>query len=141
MIATFAALAEPNRLHIVELLRAGGLPVGEIGGRLGLAQPQVSKHLRVLKGAGLVSAEVRAQQRIYRLRPEPLADLHRWLEDYRALWDERFAALDEVLAELSDPTSPRPAVASAATGASSALPASPERTTARTTPTARKRRP
>ena len=77
MLETFVALAEPNRLRIVELLRTGPRPVGEIGGRLHLQQPKVSKHLRVLKDAGLVSAQVRAQQRVYGLRPEPLRENQR----------------------------------------------------------------
>ena len=64
MNATFAALGEPNRFRIVELLRAGPRPVNEIGDRLRLNQPQVSKHLRVLKAAGLVDVEARAQQRL-----------------------------------------------------------------------------
>ena len=97
MIETLTALAEPNRLRIVELLRAGARPVGEIGERLQLRQPQVSKHLRVLKDAGLVDVEVRAQQRLYELRPEPLRELNEWLERFRAIWDARFARLDDYL--------------------------------------------
>jgi len=101
---TFAALAEPNRFRIVELLRAGALSVNEIGERLQLNQPQVSKHLRVLKETGLVEAEARAQQRVYELRAQPLRQLHDWLEGYRALWDARFGALDELLVELEAAT-------------------------------------
>jgi DNA-binding transcriptional ArsR family regulator len=97
---TFAALAEPNRFRIVELLRAGALTVNEIGARLELNQPQVSKHLRVLKESGLVEVEPRAQQRVYELRAAPLRQLHDWLERYRALWDARFEALDQLLSEL-----------------------------------------
>src|SRR5262249_55075427 len=89
MIVTFTALAEPNRLRIVELLRDGPLPVGAIGRALKLTQPQVSKHLRVLKQARLVAVEPRAQQRLYGLRPEPLRELNGWLERYRSIWDER----------------------------------------------------
>jgi DNA-binding transcriptional ArsR family regulator len=100
VIETFAALAEPNRLRIVELLRAGARPVGEIGERLHLQQPQVSKHLRVLKDAGLVEVEVRAQQRFYELRPEPLRELNGWLERFRAIWDEQFDRLDDYLEEM-----------------------------------------
>lgn len=100
MVETFAALAEPSRFRIVELLRSGPRTVGEIGGRLDLAQPQVSKHLRVLKEAGLVDVEARAQQRIYELRAKPLRQLHDWLERYRKVWDARFEALDELLEEL-----------------------------------------
>jgi DNA-binding transcriptional ArsR family regulator len=101
MFATFAALAEPNRFRIFELLRGGARPVGEIGEQLSLQQPQVSKHLRVLKDAGLVDVEPRAQQRLYQLRAAPLRELHAWLEDYRSLWDERFAGLDSVLEDLT----------------------------------------
>src|SRR5215472_17306657 len=91
VIETFAALAEPNRLRIVELLRAGPRAVNDIGERLHLNQPQVSKHLRVLKEAGLVEVQPRAQQRLYELRAQPLRRLHDWLERYRQVWEERFA--------------------------------------------------
>lgn len=100
MIETFAALAEPNRLRIVELLKAGACPVGEIGERLKLSQPQVSKHLRVLREAGLVDAEVRAQQRLYELRPEPLRELNAWLERFRDVWDARLDRLDAYVQKL-----------------------------------------
>lgn len=102
VIETFAALAEPNRFRIVELLRAGPRPVNEIGDRLRLNQPQVSKHLRVLKHAGLVDVEPRAQQRVYELRAERLRQLHEWLERYRELWDERFDQLDELIEGLTN---------------------------------------
>lgn len=100
MIETFAALAEPNRFRIVELLRAGPRPVNEIGERLRLNQPQVSKHLRVLRETGIVDVQPRAQQRLYALRPEPLRQLAEWVERYRELWDARFASLDELIEEL-----------------------------------------
>jgi DNA-binding transcriptional ArsR family regulator len=100
MLETFAALAEPSRFRIVELLRSGALSVNEIGERLALNQPQVSKHLRVLKEAGLVEVEARAQQRVYELRAKQLRDLHDWLERYRKVWDARHEALDELLVEL-----------------------------------------
>jgi len=99
MIETLTALAEPHRLEIVELLRDGPRPVGEIVDRLGLHQPQVSKHLRVLSDAGLVEVHPAAQQRIYKLRPQPLHELDTWLESYRRLWDERFDRLDDLLTE------------------------------------------
>lgn len=102
MIETFAALAEPNRFRIVELLRAGPRPVNEIGERLRLNQPQVSKHLRVLRETGLVDVHPRAQQRLYALRPEPLRQLTEWVERYRELWDARFADLDELIEELKE---------------------------------------
>ncbi|MDB4994250.1 MAG: ArsR family transcriptional regulator [Myxococcaceae bacterium] len=106
VIETFTALAEPNRLRIVELLRAGARPVGEIGERLHLQQPQVSKHLRVLKDAGLVAVEVRAQQRFYELRPEPLRELNAWLERFREILDARFVRLDDYLEHMKK-TRPR----------------------------------
>ena len=100
MNATFSALAEPNRLLIVELLRHRPLPVGQIAERLRMRQPQVSKHLRVLSQAGLVQVRPLAQQRIYGLRTEPLRELDDWLGRYRRLWDERFEQLDDVLRDL-----------------------------------------
>ena len=100
MIATFTALAEPNRLRIVELLRLGPQPVGEIGERLRIRQPQVSKHLKVLKEAGLVDVEALAQQRRYHLCPSPFRELEGWIELYRALWRERFQALDSVIEDI-----------------------------------------
>ena len=100
MVETFAALAEPNRLRIVELLRSGPRPVAEICAELPLAQPQVSKHLRVLRNAGLVDARPRAQQRIYELRAAPLRELGEWLERFRRIWAERYDRLDELLEEL-----------------------------------------
>ncbi len=100
MIDTFSALAERNRFRIVELLRSGPRSVNDIGKRLHLNQPQVSKHLRVLKETGLVDVEPRAQQRLYELRAERLHQLHDWLERYRQLWDARFEELDELIGEL-----------------------------------------
>ncbi len=100
MMATLRALAEPNRFQIVELLRDGPRPVGEMVHRLGLRQPQVSKHLRVLSAAGLVDMRVDAQRRIYTLRPAPLQELELWLERFRRLWEENFQRLDAVLEEL-----------------------------------------
>jgi DNA-binding transcriptional ArsR family regulator len=101
VVETFAALAEPTRFRIVELLRSGPRPVNAIGERLQLTQPQVSKHLRVLKESGLVDVRPRAQQRLYELRAQPLQKLHQWLERYRQLWDARFAELDELIEELT----------------------------------------
>jgi DNA-binding transcriptional ArsR family regulator len=100
MIATLRALAEPNRLHIVELLRDGPRPVGDMVHRLRLRQPQVSKHLRVLSQAGLVDVRVDAQRRIYALRPAPLQQLEVWLERYRRLWEGNFQRLDALLDEM-----------------------------------------
>lgn len=100
VIETFAALAEPNRYRIVELLRSGPRAVNDIGERLHLNQPQVSKHLRVLKEAGLVDVQPLAQQRLYELRPQRLRQLHGWLERYRRLWEESFEQMDEIVEEL-----------------------------------------
>lgn len=100
MVTTFAALAEPSRFRIVELLRDGPCTVNHIGERLGLAQPQVSKHLKVLKDVGLVDVEPRATQRIYGLRGEGLKQLYEWLGSYRELWEERFDAMDDLLEEM-----------------------------------------
>src|SRR5438309_279073 len=100
MQATLSALAEPNRRQIVELLRRKPRAVGEIADRLGLRQPQVSKHLRVLSEAGLVQVRPMAPQRIYRLRAQPLKELDDWLAPYRRTWDERFEQFDDVLREL-----------------------------------------
>jgi DNA-binding transcriptional ArsR family regulator len=100
MIETLRALAEPNRFQIVELLRDGPRPVGDMVHRLGLRQPQVSKHLRVLSDAGLVDVRADAQRRIYALRPAPLKELEVWVERYRRIWEGNFQRLDGVLAEL-----------------------------------------
>ncbi len=100
MVDTFAALAEPNRYRIVELLRSGSRSVNDIGSSLRLNQPQVSKHLRVLKEAGLVDVEPRAQQRLYHLRASELWRLHEWLERYRRIWESRFEQMDELFEEL-----------------------------------------
>lgn len=99
MNATLTALAEPNRLRIVELLRDKPRPVGEIARRLRLRQPQVSKHLRVLSDAGLVDVRPVAQQRIYQLRSEPFNELDEWLETFRRAAIERFDRLDELISE------------------------------------------
>ena len=87
-------LAEPRRLAILELLRIRERPVGELVDALGVSQPGVSKHLRVLKDAGLVEVRAEAQRRLYRLRPEPLAELDAWLEPYRALWTTHLDRLE-----------------------------------------------
>ncbi len=97
MLETFRALAEPNRLQIVELLLAGPRPVGDMVDELGLRQPQVSKHLRVLSEAGLVDVRVDAQRRIYALRPAPLQELEAWLDRYRRIWESNFQRLDALL--------------------------------------------
>lgn len=93
----FKALSEPHRVEIIELLRDGERPVSQLVNRLGLSQPTVSKHLRVLKDAGLVESRVDAQRRLYRVRTEPLAELDDWLEPYRRLWEGRLDRLEEHL--------------------------------------------
>ncbi len=100
MMETLQALAEPNRFQIVELLRDGPRPDGDKVHRMGLRQPQVSKHLRVLSDAGLVDVRVDAQRRIYALRPAPLKELEAWIERYRRVWEGNFQRLDGVLEEL-----------------------------------------
>lgn len=97
-----SALAESNRLNIIELLRDGPLTVGEVAEQLQLRQPQVSKHLRVLSDAGLVEVEPIANRRIYKLRPQPLMKLDAWLESYRQVWEERFDRLDDYLVKLQE---------------------------------------
>jgi DNA-binding transcriptional ArsR family regulator len=95
--STLTALAAPPRLRIVELLRDGPRAVNDIAERLSLSQPQTSKHLRVLRSAGLVAVAPRAQQRLYALRPEPFREFRNWIEQFRQIWEARFDALDDVL--------------------------------------------
>ena len=95
--ALFQTLAEPRRLAILELLRERERPVGELVTHLGLSQPAVSKHLRILKEAGLVDVRAEAQRRLYRIRPEPLADLDQWLAAYRQLWTTHLDRLEQHL--------------------------------------------
>jgi DNA-binding transcriptional ArsR family regulator len=99
-MATLKALAEPSRFQIVEVLRNGPRPVGDLVDRLKLPQPQVSKHLRVLSEAGLVEVRVDAQRRIYELRPAPLQELEVWIERYRSIWEENYQRLDVLLEEM-----------------------------------------
>lgn len=96
----WSALAEPNRLQIVELLRSGPLSVGEITERLGLRQPQASKHLRVLSDAGIVEVHAVANRRIYKLRHQAFQEMDVWLDSFRRVWDEKFDRLDDYLQEL-----------------------------------------
>ncbi|MGD0982480.1 MAG: metalloregulator ArsR/SmtB family transcription factor [Acidimicrobiales bacterium] len=91
---TFAVLAEPARRRILDLLRERERSVGELVLDLRLSQPGVSKHLRVLREAGLVNVRVDAQRRLYQLRPEPLAELDTWIEPYRRFWSGRLDALE-----------------------------------------------
>jgi DNA-binding transcriptional ArsR family regulator len=94
MATTFEVLAEPRRREILDLLRGGERPVGELVDALELSQPAVSKHLKVLRDAGLVEVRQDAQRRWYRLRPAPLVEIDAWLEPYRDLWRGRLDALE-----------------------------------------------
>ena len=92
------ALGDENRRTMLEILRARPATAGELAGALPIARPGVSRHLRVLREAGLVEVEQQAQWRIYRLRPEPLAELDFWLGRYRAFWEQRLDALQTEIA-------------------------------------------
>jgi DNA-binding transcriptional ArsR family regulator len=94
---TFDVVAEPTRRRILDLLRDGDRPVGELVHALGISQPGVSKHLRVLRDAGLVRVRQQAQQRWYQLDAAPLAEIDAWLAPYRRLWSERLDALERHL--------------------------------------------
>ena len=98
MSLAFDVLAEPHRRRILDLLREAEQPVGDLVKALPLSQPAVSKHLRVLRDAGLVQARVDAQRRVYRVRTEPLRELDSWLEPYRRMWADRLDDLDRHLA-------------------------------------------
>ena len=98
----FNAVAEPRRRQILDLLAGGELSVNDLAARLGLAQPVVSKHLRVLREAGLVEVRTDAQRRLYRLRTEPLREIDEWLAPYRAAWAERLDALETHLDDMED---------------------------------------
>ncbi|MCD6034865.1 MAG: Bacterial regulatory protein ArsR family [Rickettsiales bacterium] len=97
---TFAALADPTRFHIVEMLAANGrMPVSQIGKQFTISPPAVSQHLKVLKAARLVHVEVSAQQRIYMLNPDGIAEIEQWITKMRRMWEARFDALDALLLE------------------------------------------
>jgi DNA-binding transcriptional ArsR family regulator len=97
---SFAVLAEPSRRTILDVLRGGERPVGDLVEHLGLSQPAVSKHLRVLREAGMVEVRSDAQRRLYRIRPEPLAEIDEWLEPFRELWTRSLDALGHHLQEV-----------------------------------------
>ncbi|WP_327092163.1 metalloregulator ArsR/SmtB family transcription factor [Nonomuraea sp. NBC_01738] len=96
-MSAYAALAEPHRRQILDLLRDGERPVGELVERLDLSQPGVSKHLKVLREAGLVAVRTEGKQRLYALRPGPLAEVAQWLEPYRVFWARTLDALEHHL--------------------------------------------
>ena len=89
----FSALGEPSRLQIVELLGASSFAVGEIADTVGIRQPQVSKHLKVLAESGIVSVERRARQRIYHLQAEPFDRIASWVDSFERLWEARLDSL------------------------------------------------
>ena len=102
MEALLRTLADENRRTMLEHLRTRPATVNELAARLPIARPGVSRHLRVLRDAGLVEVRHDAQRRIYSLRPEPLAELDAWLEPYRAAWHQRLTALDREIARGKD---------------------------------------
>ena len=98
-MSAYAALAEPHRRQILDLLRGGERPAGELVQSIQLSQPGVSKHLKVLREAGLVVVRPDGKRRLYALSPEPLAEVDQWLAPYRAYWSRRLDALERHLEE------------------------------------------
>jgi DNA-binding transcriptional ArsR family regulator len=96
----FNAVAESRRRQIIDLLAQGERPVGDLVRELGLGQPQVSKHLRVLRDVELVQVRDHGRQRLYRLNGHALKPIHDWVKGYERLWSERFELLDDVLEDL-----------------------------------------
>jgi DNA-binding transcriptional ArsR family regulator len=103
MATALEVLAEPHRRHILDLLRVAERPVGDLVDELALSQPAVSKHLRVMRQAGLVHVRTDAQRRLYRVRPDPLREIDAWLQPYRALWNARLDDLERHLDAMPDP--------------------------------------
>ena len=103
MESVFTIIAEPNRRAILSLLARSECSVGEVEVELGMSQPAVSKHLRVLRDAGFVDVTVDAQRRLYRLNPEPLQELEAWLAPFRRLWSAHVDALERHLARMDPP--------------------------------------
>jgi DNA-binding transcriptional ArsR family regulator len=97
----FNAVAEPRRRQILDVLAGGERPVGDLVRELGVAQPQVSKHLRVLREVGAVDVRDEGRQRLYRVNGRALKPIHDWVSTYEATWSERFEQLDVVLEELT----------------------------------------
>ena len=102
MESVFEVIAEPNRRAILSLLVSAEQSVGEIERRLGMAQPTVSKHLRVLREGGFVEATVDKQRRVYRLRPEPLREVEAWLAPFRRFWSAHVDALERHLDRMEE---------------------------------------
>ncbi|MBV8818644.1 MAG: winged helix-turn-helix transcriptional regulator [Acidobacteriaceae bacterium] len=101
--SVFDIIAEPNRRAILSLLVSSPQSVGDIERRLGMPQPTVSKHLRVLREGGFVEASVDAQRRLYRLKPEPLQEVDAWLTPFRQFWSAHVDALERHLDRMQDP--------------------------------------
>jgi DNA-binding transcriptional ArsR family regulator len=108
MESAFDIIVEPNRRAILSLLADADRTVGEIERQLGMTQPTVSKHLRVLREAGFVEAEVDAQRRLYRLRLEPLMEVDAWLEPFRRLWSRHLDRLEQHLDRMAQASSAKP---------------------------------
>jgi DNA-binding transcriptional ArsR family regulator len=102
VVAAFDVISEPNRRRILDLLVEGERPVGELVDELAVSQPAVSKHLRILRDAGLVDVRTDAQRRLYRVRAEPLQAVDEWLAPYRALWSARLDDLERYLDAMDD---------------------------------------
>ena len=107
MESSFTIVAEPNRRAILGLLLASERSVGELERALGLAQPTVSKHLRVLREAGFVESRIEAQRRVYRIRPDPLKELDAWLLPFRRYWSTHLDALERHLDQTTEHPSPK----------------------------------
>ncbi|HJW96452.1 MAG TPA: metalloregulator ArsR/SmtB family transcription factor [Thermoanaerobaculia bacterium] len=105
MESVFEIIAEPNRRAILSLLVASEQSVGELEEQLDMTQPTVSKHLRVLREAGIVEATIDAQRRVYRLKPEPLQEIDDWLEPFRRFWSRHLDALERHLDRMDKPKS------------------------------------
>jgi DNA-binding transcriptional ArsR family regulator len=106
MQSTFEVVAEPTRRRILDLLLESERPVGDLVAALAMSQPAVSRHLRVLRDAGLVAARTDAQRRLYRLDPAPLAAVDEWLRPYRRMWAANLAGLERHLDEMDDEEDP-----------------------------------
>jgi DNA-binding transcriptional ArsR family regulator len=102
MQSTFEVVAEPTRRRILDLLLECERPVGDLVTELAMSQPAVSRHLRVLRDAGLVAARTEAQRRVYRIDPAPLAAMDQWLRPYRRMWAESLDGLERHLDEMDD---------------------------------------
>jgi DNA-binding transcriptional ArsR family regulator len=107
-VNAFDVLAEPSRRRILDLICLEERPVGELVDELGMSQPAVSKHLRVLKDGGLVVSRIDGQRRLYSVRPEPLAEVDAWLAPYRRLWAERLDRLERYLDEMAEAEKQKP---------------------------------